>query len=307
MAHVAFIGLGNMGIPMCLNLIKAGHTVSGHDLSRAACDRLGAAGGRAAYSLPEAVADAEYVISMLPTGKHVRKVYEEKGGVLDVTPAGTLLIDSSTIDVESARAVNKAAAAKGFEMVDAPVTGAVPAAEAGRLVFMVGGTAAAFERAKPILAAMGPNIFHVGEAGLGEALKICNNMMAGMSMIAISEVFTLAEKLGLDYQTVYDVVTKGSGNCWALEHYCPVPGPLPTSPANRDYEPGFTVTMMLKDMRLSQEAASNALAATPLAGAGAAIYQMAAAAGLGDRDFSAVFKLISGRLSQPSASKIGEG
>ncbi|MFH1553947.1 MAG: NAD-binding protein, partial [Pseudomonadota bacterium] len=203
---------------------------------------------------------------------------------------------------DRARAVGAAAAAAAFEMVDAPVAGGGPAAAAGRLTFMVGGTKAAYARALPILEGMGANFFHVGDSGLGQALKICNNMMAGMSMVAISEVFTLAEKLGLDNQTVYDVMTKSSGNCWALQSYCPVPGPVPTSPANRDYDPGFTVAMMLKDMRLSQQEAGAGGAATPLAGAAAALYQTLVAAGHGDRDFSYVFTLLSGRMTGPQKS-----
>lgn len=302
MPNVTFIGLGNMGRPMSANLIKAGHAVTGFDLSQAARDALVAAGGRAAGSIAEAVAGADAIITMVPTGKHVRAVYEGPGGILATAPKGAILIDSSTIDVESARAVGAAAAAAGFEMVDAPVSGAVPAAEAGRLTFMVGGTKAAYARALPILEGMGANFFHVGDSGLGQALKICNNMMAGMSMVAISEVFTLAEKLGLDNQAVYDVMTKSSGNCWALQSYCPVPGPVPASPANRDYDPGFTVAMMLKDMRLSQQEAGAGGAATPLAGAAAALYQTLVAAGHGNRDFSYVYTLLSGRMTAPQKS-----
>jgi 3-hydroxyisobutyrate dehydrogenase len=304
MAAVAFIGLGNMGKPMTRHLLRAGHAVTGFDTAPAALQALVEAGGTSASSIAEAVASAECVITMLPTGRQVREVYEASGGVLQHAASGALLIDSSTIDVESARAVNWAAAGAGFTMVDAPVSGAVPAAEAGRLTFMVGGTAEGYERAVPILKAMGVNFFHVGEAGLGQALKICNNMMAGMSMVAISEVFSLAERLGLSGATVYDVMTKSSGNCWALEHYCPVAGPVPNSPANRDYEPGFTVAMMLKDMRLSQQAAGSVAAATPLASASTAIYQIVAANGYAERDFSCVFNLVSGRLGRtPTTDK----
>ena len=295
MTSIAFIGLGNMGAPMCRHLIKAGHSVSGFDQSAEKRHALAEMGGRAADTLQDAVASAACVMTMLPTGRHVREVYEGPGGVLEHAPGGALLIDSSTIDVESARAVSAAAGVAGFTMVDAPVSGAVPAAEAGRLTFMVGGTAEGYARAVPVLEAMGHRFFHVGESGAGQALKICNNMMTGISMVAISEVFTLAGQLGLDMKTVYDVMVGSSGNCWALEHYCPVPGPLPSSPANRDYAPGFTGHMMLKDMRLSQQAAANASAATPLAGAAAAVYQMLVANGHGDRDFSYVFKMISGR------------
>jgi 3-hydroxyisobutyrate dehydrogenase len=298
MAQIAFIGLGNMGRPMCENLTKAGHSVIGYDAVAAARDAYTASGGRAVATLAEALAEANTVISMIPTGKHVRAVYEGESGVIALARPDTLLIDCSTIDVVSAQAVSKAAVAAGFVMVDAPVSGAVPAAQAGNLTFMVGGTAEAYVRAHSVLAAMGNKFFHVGESGCGVALKICNNMMTGMSMVAISEVFALAEKLGLDYQTVYDVMTVSSGNCWALQHYCPVPGPLPTSPANRDYQPGFAAAMMLKDMRLSQDAASNSGAATPLAGSAAALYQMLVENGHGGKDFSAIFALITGRLGQ---------
>ncbi|WP_353859737.1 3-hydroxyisobutyrate dehydrogenase [Azospirillum formosense] len=297
MARIAFIGLGNMGRPMCENLTKAGHDVVGYDVVAAARDAYAAAGGRVADTLAEALDEADTVISMIPTGKHVRAAYEGEGGVLALARPGTMLIDCSTIDVESARAVSKAAAEAGLVMVDAPVSGAVPAAQAGTLTFMVGGTAEGFERARPVLAAMGPKIFHVGASGNGVALKICNNMMAGMSMVAISEVLALAEKLGLDHQTVYDVMTVSSGNCWALQSYCPVPGPVPASPANRGYQPGFAAAMMLKDMRLSQDAAATSGAATPLAGSAAALYQMLVEHGHGNKDFSAVFALITGRLT----------
>ncbi|SMH61925.1 3-hydroxyisobutyrate dehydrogenase [Azospirillum agricola] len=301
MARIAFIGLGNMGRPMCENLVKAGNDVVGYDIAPAMRDAYAAAGGRVAATLAEALAEADTVISMIPTGKHVRAAYEGEGGILALARSGTLMIDCSTIDVDSAQAVSKAASAAGFVMVDAPVSGAVPAAQAGALTFMVGGTAEGYERAKPILTGMGKNLFHVGASGSGNAMKICNNMMAGMSMVAISEVFTLAEKLGLDNQAVYDVVTRSSGNCWALQAYCPVPGPVPTSPANRDYQPGFTAAMMLKDMRLSQQAASASGAATPLAGSSAAFYQMLVESGHGAKDFSAVFELISGRLGRSPA------
>ncbi|MGM5022170.1 3-hydroxyisobutyrate dehydrogenase [Tardiphaga sp. 367_B4_N1_1] len=293
---VAFIGLGNMGFPMCKNLLQGGFLVSGLDLSPAACERFRSLGGVPFETIADAVHTADYVITMLPTGKHVRQVYEGPEGVLKHARKGTVLIDCSTIDIESSRTVNTAAAGAGFDMVDAPVSGAVPAAIEGRLTFMVGGTDTAYALALPPLQAMGKNFFHVGAAGCGQAVKICNNMMSGMSMVAISEVFTLAERLGLDYQTVFDVVTKSSGNCWALQQYCPVPGPVPTSPANNEYAPGFSVAMMLKDMRLSQQAAEQVKASTPLAGAAAAIYQMVASSGYSDLDFSVVFKLLSGRL-----------
>jgi len=296
MAVIAFIGLGNMGFPMCRNLLKAGHTVIGFDLQESYRERLAAEGGKAAGSIAEAVGQAEVVMTMVPAGQHVRSVYLDEGGILASARPGTFLIDSSTIDVESSRAVHQAASAAGFEMVDAPVSGAVPAAEAATLVFMVGGTKEAFDKAVPILKSMGTSQVHVGDAGCGEAMKICNNMMAGMSMVALSEALTLAERLGLDYQTVYDVMTKASGNCWALSVYCPVPGPAPASPANRDYAAGFAMAMMLKDMRLSQSTAADVSTVTPIAAQAAALYQAAVDEGYGGKDFSFIFNVVSGRI-----------
>lgn len=300
---VAFIGLGNMGHPMCTHLARNGFSVSGYDISPEALSRLKQIGGTPCTSIAEAVRDADYVISMVPTGRHVREVYEGSEGVLKHARPGAMLIDCSTVDIESAKAVNAAAVAANFEMVDAPVSGAQPAAIAGRLIFMIGGTEEGYNRAIPPLKAMGHTFVHIGPAGCGQAMKICNNMMTGMSMVAISEVLTLAERLGLDHQTVYDVVTKGSGNCWALQAYCPVPGPVPTSPSSNDYAPGFSAEMMLKDMRLSQQAAASSSAATPLAGAATAFYQMLVAGGHANRDFSIVYKLISGRLSSETLKK----
>jgi 3-hydroxyisobutyrate dehydrogenase len=294
--NVAFIGIGNMGHPMCTHLERNGFSVFGYDISPDALSKLKQIGGTPCSTIGEAVRQADYVISMVPTGKHVREVYEGRDGVLKHVRPGAILIDCSTIDIESAKAVNAAAAAAGFEMVDAPVSGAQPAAIAGRLIFMIGGTESAYNKAVPPLKAMGQTFVHIGPAGSGQAMKICNNMMTGLSMVAISEMLTLAERLGLDHQAVYDVVTKSSGNCWTLQNYCPVPGPVPTSPANNDYEPGFSAEMMLKDMRLSQQAAAHASAPTALAAAAVAFYQILVASGHGQRDFSVVYKLISGKL-----------
>jgi 3-hydroxyisobutyrate dehydrogenase len=294
--NVAFIGIGNMGHPMCTHLERNGFSVFGYDISPNALSKLKQIGGTPCSTIGEAVRQADYVISMVPTGKHVREVYEGRDGVLKHVRPGAILIDCSTIDIESAKAVNAAAAAAGFEMVDAPVSGAQPAAIAGRLIFMIGGTESAYNKAVPPLKAMGQTFVHIGPAGSGQAMKICNNMMTGLSMVAISEMLTLAERLGLDHQAVYDVVTKSSGNCWTLQNYCPVPGPVPTSPANNDYEPGFSAEMMLKDMRLSQQAAAHASAPTALAAAAVAFYQILVASGHGQRDFSVVYKLISGKL-----------
>jgi 3-hydroxyisobutyrate dehydrogenase len=298
MVMIGVLGLGNMGRPMAENLVKAGHRVHGFDLAASALAGFAAAGGVAATSAAEAVADAEIIITMLPAGPHVRAVYTGEGGVLDRARPGALLIDCSTIDVDSARFVAAAAAKRGFEMVDAPVSGGTGGASAGTLTFMVGGEAAAFERAQPILEKMGKTIVHCGGAGTGQAAKICNNMILGISMTAVSEAFGLAAKLGLDAQKLFDVSSKSSGQCWSLTTYCPVPGPVPTSPANRDYQPGFTVEMMLKDLKLAQQAAQAAGAATPLGAEAASLYQMLANAGAGAKDFSAMFPWLAGKLNR---------
>jgi 3-hydroxyisobutyrate dehydrogenase len=295
MAKIGFIGLGNMGLPMAQNLIKAGHAVAGFDMSKAQIEALTAAGGQAAESVQAAARGAEIVITMLPAGRHVRDVYLGPGGVLASAGAGTLLIDSSTIDVTTAREVAAAAAGKGLDMLDAPVSGGTGGAQAGTLTFMVGGSDAAFARALPVLEKMGKTIVHAGGAGNGQAAKICNNMILGVSMIAVSEAFVLAEKLGLDAQKLYDISSKSSGQCWSLTTNCPVPGPVPASPANRDYQAGFTAAMMLKDLKLAQDAAKAAGAETPLGADAAKIYDAFVEAGEGPRDFSGVIRYIRGR------------
>ncbi len=293
---IGFIGLGNMGGPMAANLVKAGHQVTGLDLAKPAMAALAKAGGAAAASLGAAVAEAEAVITMLPAGPNVRKVYLGEDGVLAAARKGALLIDSSTIDVETARAVAAAAGERGFDMLDAPVSGGVGGAAAGALTFMVGGSAAGFARAEPVFKAMGKTIVHAGPSGNGQAAKICNNMILGVSMIAVSEGFALAERLGLDAQKLFDISSKSSGQCWSMTSYCPVPGPVPASPANRDYQPGFTAEMMLKDLKLAQQAAQSTGAATPLGAEAAALYQMLANSGLGPKDFSVVFRFLRGTL-----------
>jgi 3-hydroxyisobutyrate dehydrogenase len=294
MTRIGFIGLGNMGLPMAQNLLKAGHAVSGFDVSKAQVDALAASGGTAAASAKAAATGAEIVITMLPAGQHVREVYLGEGGMLAAVASGALLIDSSTIDVESARAVAAAAASKGLLMLDAPVSGGVGGAQAGTLTFMVGGPDEAFARGRPTLEAMGKTIVHAGGAGNGQAAKICNNMILGVSMIAVSEAFVLAEKLGLDAQKLFDISSKSSGQCWSMTSYCPVPGPVPASPANRDYKAGFTAAMMLKDLKLAQNAAKAADADTPLGADAANIYEQFVEAGEGPRDFSAVIRFIRG-------------
>ncbi len=292
--RIGFIGLGNMGRPMAGNLAAAQHKVAGHDLVPTAMADLAAKGGEAATSIAAAVAGAEVVVTMLPAGAQVREVYLGPGGVLAAAPAGALLIDSSTIDVATARAVAAEAARRGFDMLDAPVSGGVAGAAAASLTFMVGGSEAGFARALPVLQAMGRTIVHAGPSGSGQAAKICNNMILGVSMIAVSEAFALAERLGLDRQKLYEISSKSSGQCWSLTNNCPVPGLVPAAASNRDYRPGFTADMMLKDLKLAQEAAAAAGAATPLGAGAAALYQMLANTGLGSKDFSVIFRYISG-------------
>jgi 3-hydroxyisobutyrate dehydrogenase len=292
MAKVGFIGLGNMGLPMAANLIKAGHAVSGFDVNEDAGARLAAGGGTKAQSIAEACKDPEVMITMLPAGEHVREVYLGEGGVLAAVAPGTLLIDSSTIDVETARQVAQAAQAKGFAMIDAPVSGGVAGAQAATLTFMVGGENEAFERARPLLEAMGKTIVHAGGPGNGQAAKICNNMILGASMIVVAEAFLLAEKLGLDAQKLFDISSKSSGQCWSMTSYCPVPGLVPTSPANRDYKAGFTAAMMLKDLRLAQAAARATRATTPLGAGAAAVYERFVDSGDGGVDFSGIIRYL---------------
>ena len=261
----------------------------------AATDRLKAAGGAVAETAKIAASRADVVITMLPAGKHVREVYLGNGGIVENANAGTLLIDCSTIDVESARVVSAAAEAKGLLMLDAPVSGGVGGASAGTLTFMVGGSERAFERALSILQAMGKTIVHAGGAGNGQAAKICNNMILGISMIAVSEAFVLAEKLGLDKQKLFDISSKSSGQCWSMTNYCPVPGPVPTSPANRDYQAGFTAAMMLKDLALAQDAANAAGVATPLGAEACALYRLYAGQGEASKDFSGIINFVRGK------------
>ncbi len=295
MSRIAFIGLGNMGLPMAQNLLRAGHAVEGFDVGGKAREAAAAAGIAVASSLGAAAAGAEVVITMLPAGPQVRSVYAGHGGVLATARADALLIDCSTIDVETAREVAGLAEARGMAMLDAPVSGGVGGAASGTLTFMVGGSEPAFARAQPILAAMGTTVVHAGGAGTGQAAKICNNMMLGIQMISVCEAMALAERLGLDQQKLFDISARASGQCWSLTTYCPVPGPVPGSPANRDYQPGFTAAMMLKDLKLAQGAAQAVGAATPLGAEAAQLYTLFALAGNEGLDFSAIMKMIQGR------------
>jgi len=293
MASIGFIGLGHMGGPMAANLVRVGHSVSGFDLSEDLLRAAGKLGLRACASATEAVKDAEFIFTMLPAGKHLLNVYRE-GGVLQAATPGALLIDSSTIDIESARTAHRLAQEAGLASLDAPVSGGVGGAAAGTLTFMTGGAVEAFERAKPVLEAMGKKIIRCGEAGAGQAAKLCNNMILGISMIGVCEAFVLGEKLGLDAQALYDVASTSSGQCWSLTTYCPVPGPVPASPANHQYKPGFGVNLMLKDLTLAQSAAQQSGAATPLGAQAQQLYSLFAAAGHGGDDFSGIIHLLRG-------------
>jgi 3-hydroxyisobutyrate dehydrogenase len=293
MAIIAFIGLGHMGGPMSANLVKAGHDVRGFDLVPEAIAAAAKAGIKAAPSAAEAVRDSAVVITMLPAGQHVVAAYRDM--LLPAARDGTLFIDCSTIDVASARDAHALAAARGMPSIDAPVSGGVAGAAAATLTFMAGGDDAAFTSAKPVLEAMGRKIVHCGPAGSGQAAKICNNMILGISMIAISEAFVLAEKLGLSHQALFDVASTSSGQCWSLTNYCPVPGPVPESPANRDYRPGFAAALMRKDLKLAEDAALASGAATALGRHAASLYEDFVAAGHGERDFSAIVTAIRAR------------
>jgi 3-hydroxyisobutyrate dehydrogenase len=292
MTAIAFIGLGNMGGPMAANLVKAGHKVVGFDLVETLRNGAAATGVAIAGSAREAVAGADVAISMLPAGRHVIAAWSD---VLPAAKPGVLFIDSSTIDVDSARHAHKQALDAGMTCLDAPVSGGVGGASAGTLTFMAGGEPAAFAAGKPILEAMGKRIVHCGGAGAGQAAKICNNMILGATMIATCEAFVLAEKLGLSAQALYDVASTSSGQSWSLTAYCPVPGPVPTSPANKDYKPGFAAALMLKDLRLAQEAALGAGASTPIGAQAAQLYALFAASGHAGDDFSGIVNFLRGR------------
>ena len=291
MSKIAFLGLGNMGGPMAANLVKAGHAVTGFDLVEATKQAAAASGVTIAESARGAVAGKDVIVTMLPAGRHVLASW---GDFLPVAAKGALIIDSSTIDVDSAKRAHEWGAAAGVMTLDAPVSGGVGGATAGTLTFMCGGSPAAFDTAKPVLEAMGKRIVHCGGPGAGQAAKICNNMILGATMIATCEAFALGEKLGLTAQALFDVAANSSGQSWSLTSYCPTPGPVPTSPANRDYKPGFAASLMLKDLRLAQEAAASVGASTPLGAEAAQIYSLFVAAGHGGDDFSGVIRFLKG-------------
>ncbi len=289
MATIAFIGLGNMGGPMAANLVKAGHKVVAFDLVAASRDQAKADGAAIAESSVAAVKGTDVVVTMLPAGKHVLAVWTD---VLPAMTKGALIIDCSTIDVDSAKQAHALAAEHGMLSVDAPVSGGTGGAKAATLTFMCGGAEQAFAAARPVLEKMGKKLVHCGGAGAGQAAKICNNMILGISMIAVSEAFALGEKLGLSHQALFDVASTSSGQCWSLTSYCPVPGPVPASPANNDYKPGFAAALMVKDLTLAQDAANAAGAVTPLGKHAQEIYKTFDAAGNGGVDFSGIIRHV---------------
>lgn len=292
MSNIAFIGLGNMGMPMALNLVKAGFKVTGFDVSQPILAKAKEHGLTVADNIDLAIQGASVVITMLPKGEHVLSVYND---ICHKLQKGALLIDCSTIDVASALQAHHLAGAEKHISVDAPVSGGTTGAEAGTLTFMCGGADTAFAKAEPILQAMGKKIVHCGADGTGQAAKICNNMILGVSMIAVSEAFALGEKLGLSHQALYDVASTSSGQCWALTSYCPVPGPVPASPANNGYQPGFAAALMLKDLHLAQDAANAVQLATPMGANATKLYDDFVSAGYAGQDFSAIIEMLRGR------------
>ncbi len=291
MTEIAFIGLGNMGAPMAANLQKAGHRVRGYDVAQACREAAAVSGLEIATNASEAVTGADVVITMLPTGAHVLEVYRE---TLPAAPSGALFVDSSTVDVESCRTAHAAAANAGMTSLDAPVSGGTGGAKAATLTFMCGGDETAFATAKPYLETMGKRIVHCGGAGAGQAAKVCNNMILGATMVVTAEAFVLGEKLGLSHQAMFDVASTSSGQSWSLTSYCPVPGPVPTSPANNGYRPGFAVALMLKDLKLAQAAAQSVGASTPIGAQAAQIYALFSALGHAGEDFSAIVNFLRG-------------
>lgn len=298
MATVAFIGLGNMGGGMAANLAKAGYEVRAFDLSEDALARAESKGCSRANGAAEAVRDAEAVVTMLPAGKHVAEVY--RSSVFGKAPTSAILIDCSTIDVDTARTVEKEAEAAGYTMVDAPVSGGIAAADAGTLTFMVGGSDEGFERARPILEQMGKAVIHAGDAGAGQAAKIVNNMLLGVTMAGTCEAFVLAQKLGLDPQVFFDISSKASGQSWSMTSYCPVPGVGPETPADRNYDGGFAAALMLKDLKLAMEAAQSVGAYTPMGGEAEELYERFVNRGGASKDFSAIIKMIDDSWTPPA-------
>ena len=289
---IGFVGVGNMGLPMALNLIKSSHNVLVFDKSKDALVAAQTGGVKVATSVKEVAEGSDAVVTMLPAGKHVVEVYKGQDGLLEGVSRDTILIDCSTIDVQTARAISNDAKNRGLDVLDAPVSGGVAGAEAATLTFMVGGEKSAVKKATPVLQAMGKNIVYTGVSGNGQAAKVCNNMLLGISMIAISESFTLGERLGLDSKTLYEVISSATGDCWALRNHLPIPGIVETAASNRGFKPGFAVKMMAKDLRLADEAAKAVDLTTELAKRAADMYRSFEDHGSGDLDYSAIINLV---------------
>lgn len=296
MAHIGFVGLGHMGLPMAINLLKAGHHVMGFDLNATAMEAFTKAGGMPATSVPHLAQENEILITMLQTGEQVMRVCLGESGLFSTANQGTLFIDCSSIDVNCSHNIHQQASAYGITSVEAPVSGGVTGAVSATLTFMVGGREDVVVAATPILTLMGKKIIHTGDIGTGQAAKICNNMILGISMIAVAEAFTLANQLGLSPQKLFEVVTNASGQCWVMDRYVPVPGILDNVPANHDYQAGFTAAMMLKDLRLSQQSAMDAGITIPIAAHATQLYQQFDEMGMSGLDFSAIIKLINDDL-----------
>lgn len=292
MATIGFIGLGHMGLPMAINLLKAGHSVTGYDIQQAACEEFAAAGGLVAHHLAEVAINQEVLITMLQTGQQVLHVCHGLDGLFSKSNKNSLYIDCSTIDVHSARQLHQHAAEQGLISVDAPVSGGVAGAQAATLTFMVGGSDEAYRLAVPILSFMGQKIIHTGEAGSGLAAKICNNMILGISMLGVCEAFNLAEQLGLSAAKLFEIVNNSSGQCWSMSKYVPVAGILEQVPANNNFQPGFAAAMMLKDLLLSQECARATQVTTPLGEQSTKLYQQFIKEGNGHLDFSAIIQML---------------
>ncbi|MGB0629062.1 MAG: 3-hydroxyisobutyrate dehydrogenase [Alphaproteobacteria bacterium] len=292
MAKIGFIGLGNMGGPMSVNLVRAGHDVTGHDIVPEKIDRAAAHDVKAAASNPEAVKDAEFVFAMLPTGKEVRHVLADGDKVLDLVGPDTIVVDSSTTDLGATEYVHEQAASRGIAMIDSPVSGGMAGAEAGTLTFMAGGDSAAIDKAEPIFLAMGRQVVRAGGPSAGQAVKVCNNMLLGISMAGACEAIALGEAAGVDHQVLFDVISTSTGSCWAMNVNCPMPDMVDTSPANRGYTPGFTATLMLKDLTLSQEAAAKTGAVTPLGEHARQLYETFCENRDGEMDFSAMVQMV---------------
>lgn len=292
MTKIAFIGLGHMGLPMATHLLKAGHDVTGYDVIPQALKNFEGPKGK---DIPSTVEGAEIIFTMLPEGKHVRAVYEDPDGIFAHIKPGTLVAECSTIDIETSHHIHARAESNGIRLIDAPVSGGVAGARAGTITFMVGGAEKDFEALKSYLEIIGKTIIYCGDAGLGQAAKICNNLVLGITMIGVSEAFNLAEKLGLDQQTFFDVASQSSAQCWSISKYCPVPGPVPTSPANRDFEAGFTAAMMMKDLKLAAQASQLTSSTSPLGAEALALYTLLCNAGHEKLDFSGIIKFLKGQ------------